>query len=66
MAYAAAPPPTRMNGKYETRLLLRPMTTRVGSGRSAPRPENSDAKVGITFHKMTPTTTPAITMTAIG
>jgi hypothetical protein len=42
------------------------MTTRVGSGRSAPRPANSDANVGMTFHKITPTTPPAITMTAIG
>ena len=32
------------------------MTTRVGSGSSAPRPENSDAKVGMTFQRMTPTT----------
>ena len=55
-----------MNGKNRTRLLLSAMTMRVGSGSSAPRPENSDAKVGMTFHRMTPTTTPAMTMTAIG
>ena len=33
------------------------MTMRVGSGSSAPRPPNSDAKVGMTFQRMTPTTT---------
>ena len=48
------------------RLLLRAITTRVGSGSSAPRPANSDAKVGMTFHKITPMTTQAMTMTAIG
>ena len=42
------------------------MTTRVGSGSSAPRPANRLAKVGMTFHRMTPTTTAAMTMTAIG
>ena len=49
-----------------TRLLLSAMTTRVGSGSSAPRPANSDANVGMTFHRITPMTTQAITMTAIG
>ena len=53
-------------GKNFTRLLLSAMTTRVGSGRSAPRPENNAAKVGITFHRIMPTTPPAMTMTAIG
>ena len=56
----------KRNGKYRTRLSLIAMTTRVGSGRSAPRPENKAANVGMTFHRMTPTTPPAITMTAIG
>jgi hypothetical protein len=42
------------------------MTMRVGSGSSAPRPWNIAANVGMTFHRMTPTTTPAITMTATG
>ena len=39
---------------------------RVGNGSSAPRPANSDAKVGMTFHKITPITTQAMVMTAIG
>ena len=33
-----APAPTNRNGKKRTRLSLSAMTTRVGSGRSAPRP----------------------------
>ncbi len=54
------------NGLKRTRPLLSAMTTRVGSGSSAPRPANRLAKVGMTFQRMTPTTTAAITMTAIG
>ena len=49
-----------MNGMKRTRLLLSAITTRVGSGSSAPRPANSAAKVGMTFHKITPMTTQAI------
>ena len=45
---------------------LAAMTTRVGSGSCAPRPENSDANVGMTFHRIAPTTRTAITMTATG
>ncbi len=55
-----------MNGPKLTMLLLIAMTTRVGKGRSAPRPENNEAKVGMTFHKMTPTTITAMAMTATG
>ena len=51
---------------YRTSESLIQMTIRVGSGSCAPRPANSAAKVGMTFHRMTPTTTAAITMTAIG
>ncbi len=39
---------------------------RVGSGSVAPRPANRLAKVGMTFQRMTPMTTPAMAMTAIG
>ena len=46
--------------------LLNAITMRVGSGSSAPRPANRLAKVGMTFHRMTPTTPAAMTMTAIG
>ena len=42
------------------------MTMRVGSGSSAPRPSNSVAKVGMTFYRIAPTTTDAITTTAMG
>ena len=42
------------------------ITTRVGSGNAAPRPSKSDANVGITFHKMTPTTNTVMTMIAAG
>ena len=55
-----------MNGMKLTRLLLSQMTMRVGSGSSAPSPENNDANVGMTFHRMTPTTSTAIVMTATG
>ena len=55
-----------MNGMKRTRLLLSAMTMRVGSGSSAPRPANRVAKVGMTFHRITPITTAAMTMTAIG
>ena len=48
------------------KLLLAQMTMRVGSGSSAPRPANSSAKVGMTFHRMTATTMAAIVMTAVG
>src|SRR5262245_43525432 len=57
---------TARNGKYDTSELLIQMTTRVGSGSSAPRPANSCAKVGMTFQRMTLTTSAAITMTATG
>ena len=46
--------------------LLAAMTTRVGSGSWAPRPGNSWAKVGMTFQRIAPTTTAAMTMTATG
>ncbi len=49
-----------------TRLLLSQMTMRVGSGNWAPRPANSCAKVGMTFHRITVTTRAAIEMTATG
>ena len=42
------------------------MTMRVGSGSSAPRPSNMAAKVGMTFHRMTAMTMPAMVMTATG
>ena len=54
------------NGKNRIRLLLSAMTTRVGSGSSAPRPANNAANVGMTFHRITPMTTQAMVMTAIG
>jgi len=58
--------PATMKGSALTNVLLAQMTTRVGSGSSAPRPANSSAKVGMTFHRMTATTSPAIVMTAAG
>ena len=42
------------------------ITTRVGSGNCAPRPANICANVGITFHRITPTTTAAMMITATG
>ena len=42
------------------------MTIRVGSGSLAPRPSNIDAKTGMTFHRMTVMTMPAMLMTATG
>ena len=45
---------------------LSQITTRVGSGRVAPRPAKRAAKVGMTFHRITATTAKAITMTATG
>ena len=52
--------PTMMNGMKLTRKSLAAMTIRVGSGNSAPSPAKSAANVGMTFHRMTPTTTAAI------
>ena len=46
--------------------LLAAMTMRVGRGSSAPRPANIEAKVGMTFHRMTAMTMPAMPMTATG
>ena len=62
----ATPADESARQKYETSPLLIAMTTRVGSGSSAPRPSNMAAKVGMTFHRMTPITTHAITITATG
>ena len=42
------------------------MTILVGRGSSAPRPANMAAKVGMTFHRMTPMTRQAMLMTATG
>ncbi len=42
------------------------MTKRVGRGSSAPRPANIAANVGMTFHRMTAITIPAMVMTATG
>ncbi len=55
-----------MKGMKLTSELLSQMTKRVGSGSVAPKPANKAANVGMTFHKITPTTTVAITTTAIG
>ena len=53
-------------GRIRTNQLLSAMTMRVGSGSWAPRPSNIAAKVGMTFHRMTAMTMPAIPMTATG
>ena len=58
--------PTTMNGSAVMNELLAQMTTRVGSGSSAPRPANSSAKVGMTFQRMTATTRAAMVITAAG
>ena len=58
--------PAMISGMKRTRKLLAAMTIRVASGRSAPRPANRVANVGMTFQRITPTTTEAITTTAIG
>ena len=42
-----------MNGRKRMSVLLIQMTTRVGSGSSAPRPANMAANVGMTFQRMT-------------
>ncbi len=55
-----------MNGSSRTSQLESAITNRVGSGSSAPRPSNIAAKVGMTFHRMTVMTMPAIEMTATG
>ncbi len=59
-------PNTTMNGSRRTNQFDIPITMRVGSGSWAPRPSNMAAKVGITFHRMTAMTMPAIPMTATG
>ena len=56
----------RQSQPNRTRKSLIAMTMRVGSGSSAPRLANIAPKVGMTFHRMTATTRPAITMTAMG
>ena len=53
-------PPTTMKGSRRTNQFESAMTNRVGSGSSAPRPANIEAKVGMTFHRMTAMTMPAI------
>ena len=45
---------------------LSAMTMRVGIGSCAPRPENSAANVGMTFHRIAADDDAAITMTATG
>ncbi len=55
-----------MNGMNLTSRLLAAMTMRVRNGSSAPRPANSVAKVGMTFHRITVTTRPAMVMMATG
>ena len=42
------------------------MTIRVGSGRSTPRPANSVAKMGTTFHSSSMMTPPATVNTPTG
>ncbi len=42
------------------------MTRRVGSGSSAPRAANSEANVGMTFHRMMKTTIAATRRTETG
>ncbi len=59
-------PMNTAKGSRRTTQLDRAMTMRVGSGSSAPRPSNMAAKVGMTFHRMTVMTMPAMEMTAIG
>ena len=59
-AQPAAKKPMIRSGMKRTRLSLKAITTRVGRGNVAPSPANSDAKVGMTFHKITATTSAAI------
>src|SRR2546425_571422 len=49
-----------------TTLLLRPMTIRVGSGSSTPRPANNVAKVGTAYLNKAKMTSAAMAITAIG
>ena len=53
-------------GSRRTNQLDIAITMRVGRGSSAPRPANIEAKVGMTFHRMTAITMPAMEMTAAG
>ena len=55
-----------MNGSSRTNQFDIAITMRVGSGSWAPRPSNMAAKVGMTFHRMTAMTMPAMPMTATG
>ncbi len=55
-----------MNGSSRTNQLLSAITNRVGRGSSAPRPANIEAKVGMTFHRMTAMTMPAMPSTETG
>ncbi len=55
-----------MNGSSRTNQLLSVITKRVGSGSSALRPANIEANVGMTFHRITAITMPAMLITAIG
>ena len=59
------PPPIRNGSEYTNKSLAR-ITIRVGNGSFAPNPSNRDANVGMTFHNNTPTTMPAIAITATG
>ena len=45
---------------------LTQMTIRVGRGSVAPNPSNSEANVGITFHRIAATTSVAVAATAAG
>ena len=62
----AAAMPMITNSPYRTIPLLIAITIRVGSGSCAPMPLNIAAKVGMTFHRITVTTTAAMTMIATG
>ena len=55
-----------MNGSRRTNHLLSEITNRVGSGSSAFRPANIEANVGMTFHRITEMTMPAMLITATG
>jgi hypothetical protein len=59
-------PPTTMKGSRRISQFESAITNRVGRGSSALRPANIEAKVGMTFHRMTVMTMPAIPITETG
>ena len=61
-----APTPTTMNGQKRDQVVAERDDDARRQRQLGAEAGEQRAKVGMTFHRMTPTTTPAMTMTAIG